>query len=132
MTTLTITQRIQEGDSVLERSVSIRTLNEVADSGIETAGHRLVGILHATTWGTPASGTATDAFTVAKESAVRESNRLIDLQKNRGHTATELHSYSDEVNAHLVEHFTALGYTATMSQCKKRVHLSWTKPIKSQ
>ena len=51
MTTLTLTQRLQEGDSALERTVTIETDDAALD--LEQASLQLVATLHKATWSTP-------------------------------------------------------------------------------
>lgn len=54
-TTLTITQRLQEGDTAMERSVTLTTPNGLdLDPGcnLVATGNQLLSILHAATWTT--------------------------------------------------------------------------------
>lgn len=51
MTTLTITQRIQEGDSVLERTASLET--DSPSFSVPVAGEKLIHMLHNAMWTSP-------------------------------------------------------------------------------
>lgn len=51
MTTLTLTQRIEEGDTAMERSATIQT--DAPSFNLITVGDKLIGLLHNATWSTP-------------------------------------------------------------------------------